>query len=271
MPSSARPGVVGRGLAVDRAVLGLAVMHLARFLGEFRPDMVGVLGEMVAQFLELAAQLLLLRRDHRDGRFLLRVLRRGVAGAGIRPRARALARAGQPRRHDRFVDLGRAAMRAGHQLALDLLVVGRRIRRTSFRSRGPSRTPARSGSFGPPDHVQVGRLRQRLDDLETAAVLQRRDARARLRHFAPDRSRPSPRPARVPPSARMRPQGSTISEWPKVSRPFSCLPACAAANTKQPFSMARARISTCQCASPVCCVKAEGIASMVAPASASAR
>ena len=60
----------------------------------------------------------------------------------------------------------------------------------------------------------------------------------------------------------MRPQGSTISEWPKVSRPFSCLPPCAAANTKQPFSMARARISTCQCASPVCWVKAEGIASI---------
>ena len=67
-------------------------------------------------------------------------------------------------------------------------------------------------------------------------------------------------PGSVPPSARMRPQGSTTSEWPKVSRPFSCLPPCAAANTKQPFSIARARISTCQCASPVCRVKADGIA-----------
>src|SRR4029077_19209838 len=61
-----RLGVFGRGLAIDRAVLGLAVMHLARFLGEFRPDMVGILGEMVTQLLELAAQFLLLRRDHRD-------------------------------------------------------------------------------------------------------------------------------------------------------------------------------------------------------------
>ena len=47
-------------------------------------------------------------------------------------------------------------------------------------------------------------------------------------------------PGSVPPSAMIRPQGSTISEWPYVSRPFSCLPPCAAAKTKQPFSMARA-------------------------------
>ena len=40
---------------------------------------------------------------------------------------------------------------------------------------------------------------------------------------------------------------------------------------EQPFSIARARISTCQCASPVCRVKAEGIARNDAPASASAR
>ena len=111
----------------------------------------------------------------------------------------------------------------------------------------------------PPHHVQLGRLRHRLDDFETPAVLQRRDARARL---------PLPPVDLGQDHARLGaglgqdlPQGSTISEWPKVSRPFSCLPPCAAANTKQPFSIARARTSTCQCASPVGWVKAEGMAS----------
>src|SRR5450759_4228960 len=50
-----RLGFLWRSLAIDRAVLGFAVMHLARFLGKFRPDMVGILGEVLAQFLELAA------------------------------------------------------------------------------------------------------------------------------------------------------------------------------------------------------------------------
>src|SRR5262249_34241518 len=53
-------------------------------------------------------------------------------------------------------------------------------------------------------------------------------------------------PGSVPPSAMMRPQGSTINEWPYVSLPFSCFPAWAAAKTKQPFSIARERISACQ-------------------------
>jgi hypothetical protein len=43
-----RLGFVGRGFAVDRAVLGLAVMDLARLFGEFRTDVVGVLGNVVA-------------------------------------------------------------------------------------------------------------------------------------------------------------------------------------------------------------------------------
>src|ERR1700730_12846073 len=78
-------------------------------------------------------------------------------------------------------------------------------------------------------------------------------------------------PGSTPPSASTTPQGSTISEWPKVSRLFSCMPACAAANTKQPVSMARARNSVCQCASPVLRVKAEGTVRYDAPLSASAR
>ena len=139
-----------------------------------------------------------------------------------------------------------------------LLVIGRGIGEPAFEL----------VSFGAdqivPDHVsdcmQMGGLGHRLDDLEAPAVLERRDAAAGLADAATDRSPPSPRPARSPPSAMTLPQGSMTIEWPKVSRPLSWVPPCAAASTKQPFSTARARLSTCQWASPVWRVKAEGIA-----------
>src|ERR1700757_1559697 len=41
-----------RGFAVDRAVLDLAVMHLAGFIGEALADIIGGLDDVVAQFLE---------------------------------------------------------------------------------------------------------------------------------------------------------------------------------------------------------------------------
>ena len=69
-------GILRRGLAVDRAVLDLAVVHLARLLGKFLPDIVGVLGQVLAQLLELLAELALLRRHHGD--------RRGRIGRGAR-------------------------------------------------------------------------------------------------------------------------------------------------------------------------------------------
>src|SRR2546430_1268720 len=59
-------GLVGSGLAVDRAVLDLAVMHLARLFGKFLADIVGVFCQVVAQFLQLLAKLALRRRHHRD-------------------------------------------------------------------------------------------------------------------------------------------------------------------------------------------------------------
>src|SRR4030081_3029502 len=49
-------GFLGRRFAEDRAVLDLAVMHLARFLGEFAADILRIPGEVVAQFLQLAAE-----------------------------------------------------------------------------------------------------------------------------------------------------------------------------------------------------------------------
>src|SRR5439155_23887662 len=117
-------GVLGRGFAVDRAMLGLAVMHLARFLGKFLADIVGIRRQVIAQLLQLLAELVLLRRDHRD-RAAIR--RRGV---GVRRRGllahrdrRAFVLARKARRHDGLLDLGRAAHRTLDQLALGLLVI----------------------------------------------------------------------------------------------------------------------------------------------------
>jgi hypothetical protein len=46
-------------------MLDLAVMHLARFLGKFLADIVGILEDVLAQFPELGAEFLFLRRHHR--------------------------------------------------------------------------------------------------------------------------------------------------------------------------------------------------------------
>src|SRR5262249_27722446 len=63
-----RLGLVRRGLTVDRAVLDLAVVDLARLLRETRADIVGVPGDVLAQLFELLAQLAFLRRHDRDRR-----------------------------------------------------------------------------------------------------------------------------------------------------------------------------------------------------------
>src|SRR5262249_57158359 len=82
---------VGRGGAVDRAVLLLAVMHLAGLLRKPLAHVLGVLDEMLAQFPQLGAQLPLLRRDYRDRRRRLGSGRGdplgGGGGGGGRPRA----------------------------------------------------------------------------------------------------------------------------------------------------------------------------------------
>ena len=51
---------LGSSHTVDRAVIDFPIMHFACFLGELRADIVGVLGEMVAQLLELGSELLFL-------------------------------------------------------------------------------------------------------------------------------------------------------------------------------------------------------------------
>src|SRR5262249_23691042 len=81
-----------------------------------------ILGEMVAQLLELGAHLALLRRDHGDRRWRFD----GRLSRGLRrPVERGLG-AYDARRHDRLLDLGRAASRTGNEPALGLLVVSRR-------------------------------------------------------------------------------------------------------------------------------------------------
>ena len=55
-------------------------------------------------------------------------------------------------------------------------------------------------------------------------------------------------PTCSPMSSSISPQGLITSEWPYVRRPSACVPLWAAAITKEAASMARARISTCQCA-----------------------
>src|SRR5262245_1318423 len=246
-----------RSDTIDRAVLGFSIVHFARFLGEFRADIVGILGEVVVQFLELGAKLLLLRRYHCD--------RSGgghrsgdVCGRSRCFNGRALFSCScrQARRHDCLLDLRRAALRTVHEGALRLLFVRRRILEPAFEfvaavadecvtyHSAPRTTCKWAGSA-------IG-----------STISKRRPCcsdgiRARALATSAGSILAMTIPGSVPPSAMMRPQGSAITEWPYVSRPFSCLPPCAAAKTKQPFSIARARIRMCQCASPVCFVNAE--------------
>ena len=89
-------GLVGRGFAVDRAVLDLAVMDLARLFGEFLADIIGVLGDVVAQFLEL------LRSSRSCGDIIATGVlagrrRRGAAAGGAGMRRRRLGRIGARR------------------------------------------------------------------------------------------------------------------------------------------------------------------------------
>src|SRR6185437_2397599 len=254
-------------------MLGFAVVHLARFFRKFRADVVGILGEMVAKLLKLGTEFPFLRRNHRDGR-----RRRGGGSFGCRGRRgrrfderTALLRAtGQPRRHDRLFHLGRAALRTGHKAALGLLFESGRILEPAFESVALLANECVSDHSAP-------RITCRWAGSAMGSTISKRrpccsdGMRARALATSAGSISAMTIPGSIPPSAMMRPQGSTISEWPNVSLPFSCVPPCAAAKTKQPFSIARLRMRTCQCASPVCLVNADGIASMVAPASARAR
>src|SRR5215831_4600644 len=231
-------GLIGSGLTVDRAVLDLAVVHLSRLLRKFLPDIVGVLREVVAQLLQLLAKLALLRGHDGDRRRRLGRLRRG--GRPLRQRRiPALFRSRHPRRHDRLFDLDGVANRASDEPRLGLLVVGCRILEPTVEC---VPVVARQGVT---DHAGPRTARKWAGSAIGSMISNRRPcwsegifARAAVTSAGSITARITP---------------------------------CAAASTKAPFSIARARLSTCQCASPVCLVKAEGMARNEHPASASAR
>src|SRR6266508_558066 len=209
-------GVLGRGLAVDRAVLDLAVVHLARFLGKLLPNIVGVLGQVVAQLLELLAELALRRRHHGDGSGRIgrghgcRHLRRWCILRWSR-RFAPLLRARQLRRHQRLLDLGGAAMRAGDQPALGLLVVGRGILEPAF-ERMPLVAGERIADHDGPRTAcrwtgsAIGSMISNRRPCWSEGIFARAAATSAGSIDA------STTPGSVPPSARMRPQGSTTSE-----------------------------------------------------------
>src|SRR3984957_11023387 len=62
-------GLFRGSFAIDRAVLGLAIMNLARLFGKALADIIGVLDDVFAQFFELLAQLAFLRRHDGDVSF----------------------------------------------------------------------------------------------------------------------------------------------------------------------------------------------------------
>src|ERR1700694_3013814 len=105
-------------------------MHLAGFVRKTLADIVGVLDDMVAQLLDLGAQFALLRHQQRRGGG-----RCNVGGGGSRRGYRgavAALLADNLWGHDGALDLGRAANRAVHQLALLLAFVGCRALKPAF-------------------------------------------------------------------------------------------------------------------------------------------
>src|SRR3954471_14541034 len=193
-------------------------MHRAGFGGESLTDIVGVLHDVIAQLFELGTQLALLRHQQR-GRCGLRSLGRGRGrgrrGGGLRRRrgASAALLADDARRHDRLVDLSRAADRTCHELALHLRIVrGRALEptlevvapvaaervadhadpRTRCKWSGPalgSATPKRRPCWS------EGIARRAVSTLAGSICAMMM-------------------PGSTSPSARISPQGSMISEWP---------------------------------------------------------
>src|SRR5262245_49652144 len=249
-------------------MLLVAIMHRPRFVRKAFADIVGVLDDVIAQLLDLGAQLALLRH-HQRGRFGRRRVHR-CSRFHRHWRFLAALLAGNARRHDRLLHLGRAADRTGDKPALHLRIIGGRVLEPALER------VALVAAERVADHAEP-RTRCRWSGPALGSAMPKRRpccsegivVRA-VSTLAGSISAMNT-PGSTPPSAMTTPQGSTISECPKVSRLFSCMPARAAANTKQPVSIARERSSTCQCASPVLRVKAEGTVRKEAPLSASAR
>src|SRR5262249_22241231 len=131
---------------------------------------------------------------------------------------------------DGLLDLGRAAGRAGDQAALRLLVVGRRVREPALEC-----VAALAGE-GVADHALLPTACRWAGSAAGVTTSKRRPCcsdgmRVRAVTMSAGAISAMTTPGSSPPSATTRPQGSTTSECPNVSRPFSCLPPCAAAIT----------------------------------------
>src|ERR1700730_12684705 len=243
-----RLGFFDTRLAIDAACLGLAIMHFARFLREGRADMLGIGLEMGSQVLEEGVSLPALASGRRFGR---------------------LGSAAPDRRgHRRLAHPGAAACGTDDCAGLDLDVI------IAARAEPGFEAMAFVASERVADHDAS--FRAGAGELPAISTWNSRPCliagmRARASAEAARSISAKITPGSSPPSARTSPQGDTTRLWPWVLRPFSCRPPWAAASTKAPVSMARARTSTCQWASPVCRVKADGMAMKSAPAAASAR
>src|SRR6266851_10435581 len=109
-----RVGLLVAGLAIDAALVALAVVDLARLLGELVADMLAVLLDLLAHLEQRLAQLL--RHVLGHGRHLLLLRRRRRRGCrGRRFDVRPLASFAKARRHRRAGNLGVAAHGAADQ------------------------------------------------------------------------------------------------------------------------------------------------------------
>src|SRR6478752_6100508 len=204
---------LGSSHTVDRAVIDFPIVHLACFLGELRADIVGILGEMVAQLLELGPELLFLWRNHCHRRRCWCRRRLGRCRRRLDGRALLFCGGGQPRRHDRFFHLGRAALRTGHETALGLLVVGGRILKPALK------LVALLADECVANHSALRTTWRCAGSASGSTISKRRPCcsdgiRARALATSAGLISAMMTPGSVPPSAMMLPQGSTISEWP---------------------------------------------------------
>src|SRR5688572_11860838 len=246
-----RADLVGRCLAVDAALLHLVVMDTPGLCGKAVADVIGVVRQM---FSELP--------QHRDHFRLL-----GGSGMGGDAHRILLARRRNGGRHQRLLHIGVSADRAGDGALAPLRLEGVRAGEPALElmpvragQREADHDAVRSATGSAASGSANGR------SFFSAGILWRASSERAGSIAATITSGPSP-----PASASTSPHGATMMEWPNVSRPSAWRPACAAEMTKAPFSMARARCRTCQCASPVWRVKAAGAVSAAAPACACAR
>src|SRR5262249_52044209 len=131
-----------------------------------------------------------------------------------RGRCAALLGAGELRRHQRLLNLAAAADRAGHEAALGLLVVGRRIGKPAFEAVALLASERVTDHRSPPMALNV------TGSASGSTMSNRRPCcsegtRPRAAATSAGSTLATTMPGSVPPSATIRPQGSTISECPK--------------------------------------------------------